>query len=68
VRGWSLAARKRDESWTDFVEWCLSDARSALHGEAAAIDDQIPANMHNPLRYNLTFASEQEYVDRHPDH
>jgi hypothetical protein len=42
VRGWSVAASKPDESWADFVERCLSDARSSLSGEAARIDDDVP--------------------------
>jgi hypothetical protein len=63
VRGWSVKARQPDEHWAAFVARCLNDALAALRRESETINEEVPADLRDRLRYNMTFVSEQEYKE-----
>jgi hypothetical protein len=63
VRGWSVRGRQPDEQWAGFVARCLNDALTALRREGETINDEVPADLRDQLRYNMTCVSEQGYKE-----
>jgi hypothetical protein len=60
VRGWAAEGRVPNEGWATYVDRCLRHAVTALRAEESAAPTDIPSHLVPYLRYNITFAPEQE--------